>query len=339
MHNSSPRQPIFRAAKPASAKHHLRRFGIFLAAVLLLIGLVRLTGSSASAASGLKIVSGVSGDCLDDHTDKLASGNPVDAWECNDSSAQRWSVTYDQIEHAGKYCLSVVGNSKNVGSNIVLDPCASAPGQIWLRDKSGYINPNSGLCLINSSQLTLASCDRLASASEIWTPENYDDKKVGLPSCDGNSEGQKIACEAASEWARWQNSSDHEALLNTYTDGSPYEEWCADFVSYVYRQAGYPLAGAYDGWDENDANNLQNYPEFTLHQASSGYTPKAGDIAWFNYDGGHVEVVVSGGARPTFIYGNSGETDPTTGNGDMRTNTLTSDGSEGQLVYYLSPSG
>lgn len=340
--NQKIRQPVHPVGRsPYRRKHTFRKFGIVLIAAFLLVGVVRLTSRDASADTGLKVKSGMAGYCLDDHTDNLVNGNPVDAWSCNGTSAQSWTISYDQIRHNAKYCLSVETNGKEPDSKVELDSCNSAPGQIWLKDKSGYINPNSGLCLAAdpsnlSSQLAIASCDNLASQSESWTPEDYSGKVVALPTC-GGTEGQKVACEAATEWAHWQGSNNHEALLNTYTGGTPYEEWCADFVSYIYKQAGYPLTSAYDGWDENDANNLQNYPEFTEHQASSGYVPKAGDIAWFNYDGGHVEIVISGGKQPTFVYGNSGEIDPTTGNGEMRTNTLTSDGSEGQLVYYLSP--
>jgi len=76
---------------------------------------------------------------------------------------------------------------------------------------------------------------------------------------------------------------------------------------------------------------------FTQHYANTGYIPKTGDVAYFNYNGGHVEIVVSGGSKPTFVYGNSATIDPTTGNGEMEANTETSDGSLGQLVYYLSP--
>jgi len=65
--------------------------------------------------------------------------------------------------------------------------------------------------------------------------------------------------------------------------------------------------------------------------------PLAGDVAYFNYGGGHVEIVVSGGQTPTFVYGDSGVTDPTTGNGQMTTNTITQKANEGQLIYYLSP--
>jgi hypothetical protein len=48
-------------------------------------------------------------------------------------------------------------------------------------------------------------------------------------------------------------------------------------------------------------------------------------------------VVVKGGVDPTFIYGDSGTVDPATNDGDMNEDMLTSDGSTGQVTYYLSP--
>jgi cell wall-associated NlpC family hydrolase len=146
-----------------------------------------------------------------------------------------------------------------------------------------------------------------------------------------------VACYAEKEWTTWQSGGiSHDTLLNSYTNGSPDEEWCADFVSYVYKEAGYPFTqGSSNGWDENNANYIQ-YMGFAMHSASSGYVPKPGDIAFFNYNAGHVEIVVSGGSHPTFIYGDSATIDPTTGNGQMKANTILSD-SDGQIVYYLSP--
>ena len=75
---------------------------------------------------------------------------------------------------------------------------------------------------------------------------------------------------------------------------------------------------------------------YTIHYASTGYLPKPGDVAFFNYSAGHVEIVISGGKQPTFIYGDSGTIDPTTGNGQMKANTILGNVS-GQVVYYLSP--
>jgi hypothetical protein len=347
------------------ASQHAVLLGVVL--LLSIIGVFRLVQSHAAAASP-KLNSGISGYCLDDHADSTASGATVDIWKCNDTGAQAWAVISTSITHDTSDCLTVQGNSNASGSAVVLDTCDASAGQVWLRDKGGYQNPNSGLCLAASSASTvlpgesktatvIATCDDLASPQEVWTPTalNSGEAKDSGPSTDSdstfndaidalcsgtddNKEGDKVACYAAADWTTWQaGSPDHETLLTSYTDGAPYEEWCADFVSYAYKQAGYPFTGGEaDGWDESNANNIQNMG-FVKHSATSGYLPKAGDIAYFDYSGGHVEIVVSGGRTPTFVYGNSATIDPTTGNGQMMANTTTSDGSQGQVVYYLSP--
>jgi hypothetical protein len=291
-------------------------------------------GTTHASADENAIHSGFSGACLDVFHSGTADGTQVDAAPCNGSGAQAWTTTATVIRHAGSTkCVGAAADGA-----VTLQMCSNAPGQVWLRDRQGYFNPDSGKCLSASkvgAQARLASCGDLASAAERWTPA----ANAQMPSC-GGDERQTVACNAAKQWTTWQAAgSDHETLLTTYTDGTPYEEWCADFVSYVYKQAGYPFTGgSADGWDENDANAVQ-YMGFTLHPAGSGYTPKAGDVAFFNYPGGHVEIVVSGGKKPTFVYGNSAQIDPTTGNGQMKANTITQDGDDGSVMYYLSPDG
>ena len=154
--------------------------------------------------------------------------------------------------------------------------------------------------------------------------------------CSG-TEGQVVACEAAKQWITWQTGTpSHNALLNDYSDSNGYEEWCADFISYIYQEAGHPFTnGERNGWDEYLAGNIQ-YQGFTYHDAAN-YLPQTGDVAYFDYSGGHVEIVAVGGPKPIFIYGDSGTTDPSTGNGQMAENTITDDGTEGQVIYYLSP--
>jgi hypothetical protein len=178
-------------------------------------------------------------------------------------------------------------------------------------------------------QLVLASCSYITQPYEQWT-------STTTPTCKDATDGQRVACYAIKEWTTWQSGTpSHEALLNTYTDGAPYEEWCADFVSYVYKEADAPFTnGETDGWDENIASNVQNQG-FTLHPAIL-YTPQVGDVAYFNYTGGHVEIVISGGSTPTYIYGNSATIDPTTGNGQMEANTISNEGNLGGVSYYLS---
>jgi hypothetical protein len=295
------------------------------------------------AADSPKIVSGVTDYCLNDRDNNTATNATVDAWKCNNTAAQVWAINASTITHDNKYCLAVQNNSAVQNTKVVLSNCNGDAGQVWLRDQGGFQNPNSNMCLSASntkpeSQLFIDSCSNLSNAREIWSPRTLSNTSIDAnPTCAG-LEGDKVACYAIKEWTTWQSGSpSHDALLTNYTDGAPYEEWCADFVSYVYKEAGHPFTqGESDGWDENIAGNIQNMG-FTMHSASSGYIPKTGDVAYFNYEDGHVEIVVSGGKTPTFIYGDSATIDPSTGNGQMMANTMTSDGSEGQLVYYLSP--
>jgi hypothetical protein len=315
--------------------HHIVAWGLVF---VLCFGIVLTFHSVTSHAAGisLDVKSGIAGYCLDDHDGSALNNAPVDSWGCNKSDAQNWTVNEGTITHGHDLCLAVADNGTTVGDNIVLHTCDQAAGQIWLRDKSGFENPNSGLCLSipnsqTEKQLVVASCSYLAQPYETWISD-------ANPACVDGTKGTEVACLAEQDWTQWQSSSpSHEMLLNRYTDGAPYEEWCADFVSYVYKQAGAPFSGGEtNGWDENIASNIQNMG-FTVHPASSHYLPQPGDVAYFDYAGGHVEIVISGGATPTFVYGNSASIDPTTGNGQMEANTITSKGSEGQVVYYLSP--
>jgi hypothetical protein len=314
-----------------------KRHGIFLLFTIALATTIHFRPGNASAATSI-IRSGLSNYCLDVHNSGTAAGTIVDDWQCNNTQAQSWTTTYDRIQHGNNLCLSVKGNGRTAGNSVVVNYCSLDPGQVWLRDQNGFENPNSGLCLAlppnaGDKPVTVATCALPSQLSEKWTPSG---SQVST-SCQQGNKGDKIACTAAKEWDTWQSEpTNHSSLLNTYTDGAPYEEWCADFVSYVYKEAGYPFAqGEAAGWDESNANNIQNMG-FTTHNPSN-YAPQPGDVAYFDYEGGHVEIVVSGGKNPTFVYGNSGTIDPTTGNGQMEANTKTSDGTLGNLIYYLSP--
>lgn len=332
---SSRSQP----AQPPQKKQYRGKvlFGFILVIALAAIATHFKPGSAAAASSVIR--SGLSNYCLDVHNSGTSNGTKVDNYTCNNTGAQAWTLTYDRIQHGNSMCLSVQGDSKTPGSTVVIDSCNDSPSQVWLRDQNGYQNPNSGLCLAlptskGEEPVTVATCMLPSTVAEKWTPSP---QAAQSTSCNLPAKGVAIACNAAKEWDTWQSQpTNHEALLNTYTDDAPYEEWCADFVSYVNKEAGYPFTqGEANGWDESDANNIQNMG-YTMHNPSN-YTPKPGDVAYFDYNGGHVEIVVSGGKHPTFVYGNSGTIDPTTGNGEMEANTKLSDGTLGNLVYYLSP--
>lgn len=317
---------------------------IFIIACVILLAIVKIynTVVANQGAAIAEIKSGVPGYCMDLHRDILKNGSEVDNWKCNGTAAQVWVASNNKIQHKN-LCLSVENNGNNTGDKIVLNTCNNSTGQVWLNAVDGYENPASALCLAvptkqMGDQLDLASCNKLTTQTEAWQPSTWSKSNNGgaSTSCTG-SVGQLVACNAAKQWVIWQSGViNHNTLLNNYSDGNGYEEWCADFVSYIYKESGYPFSnGERNGWDEYLANNIQNMG-FTYHSATD-YTPQAGDVAYFDYSGGHVEIVAVDGTNPIFIYGDSGITDPSTGNGQMTENNLTSKAGEGQLEYYLSP--
>jgi hypothetical protein len=117
----------------------------------------------------------------------------------------------------------------------------------------------------------------------------------------------KVICLARQEVVAWQQPGiQRNVLCNKYGAGNPCEEWCADFVSWVYKQAGYPftpdrIAAVQGIWDMS----LRS-PNFHFHPAA-GYTPKPGDIAIHKIGRSHTNIVVDvTGNRITLIGGDQG---------------------------------
>jgi hypothetical protein len=334
---------MYSYSEPKS-KHTYKRLLTYL--LLLILVIVAVTFSLKHKPTVLnmaEIKSGYGGYCIDDHHDSNTKNTPIFNWQCNGSDAQNWIIKNNQLIHDKNYCLTITNNGSVSGSEIVSDICNGETGQVWTSAIDGYENPASALCLSTPKneaigQLVVASCKNLTLPQEAWMPATYNknDTTGASTNCSGG-EGQLVACNAAKQYITWLSGKvNHNNLLNTYSDGNGYEEWCADFISYIYKESGYPfINGERDDWDEYYAPNIQNMG-FTYH-AVTNYVPKTGDVAFYDYNGGHVEIVAIGGNKPIFIYGDSGTTDPTTGNGEMTENTIVNDGSEGQLLYYLSP--
>lgn len=60
------------------------------------------------------------------------------------------------------------------------------------------------------------------------------------------------------------------------------EPWCADFVSWVYKEAGHPLKNPNSGsWRIPGTYTLREYYEAqgAFRPADSGYEPQLGDVA------------------------------------------------------------
>ena len=86
-------------------------------------------------------------------------------------------------------------------------------------------------------------------------------------------------------------------------DGTKYSEgvsepWCADFVSWIMKNAGYPFENPNSGyWRIPGTYTLREYYESVgrFHAADSGYTPQVGDIMLYDNPspfGQHTNIVI-----------------------------------------------
>lgn len=132
---------------------------------------------------------------------------------------------------------------------------------------------------------------------------------------------QKVVCIAQAELALWKSQPNYPAPTAMTDPNFTYaqsgylkysqnqkQEWCADFVSWVYNQANDPLAPA-PNWRIPAVSGLQsaaqNSSNFTWHPINSGYTPQPGDIAIHGANHANIFISSTNGVN-TYIGGDQG---------------------------------
>lgn len=156
---------------------------------------------------------------------------------------------------------------------------------------------------------------------------------------------KNVVCIAQQELAAWNsgnmkpgfrpNSSDSFSKYSQNSD----ELWCADFASWVYQQAGYPLQPAPE-WRVPGVQSIQSIGDkngnFHWHDAGS-YTPKPGDLAV--YGGTHVNIVTEVNGTTMTVLG--GDQSPDIPNGwpdHSRVSSYPINGfSGGGITGYVTP--
>jgi len=125
---------------------------------------------------------------------------------------------------------------------------------------------------------------------------------------------QQVVCIAEQELALWESQPGYPTPpyaasgLLKYTNGW-YEEWCADFVSWVYNQAADPLQPD-PGWMVPGVSEIetigQQNKSFQWHPQSSNYTPVPGDMAVHSQSGNpdyHINVFISSNNGVSYYIG------------------------------------
>jgi hypothetical protein len=91
------------------------------------------------------------------------------------------------------------------------------------------------------------------------------------------------------------------------------QDWCANFVSWVYQQAGVPFINPHNGgWRIPGVRSLETYYRTTgrWHSADSSYTPQPGDAVLYDTTssrGEHVNILLRyQDGKLTTVGGNEG---------------------------------
>ena len=134
---------------------------------------------------------------------------------------------------------------------------------------------------------------------------------VGAVSCNSTSGAtsglselrQKVVCLGQAEQALWDSGKMKEGFrANSEDSFSKYSQnknelWCADFVSWIYNQAGYPIGPNSSNWRVAAVVGVQGVgnknDKFHWHSAGS-YAPKPGDLVIHLQNGtSHVNLLTA----------------------------------------------
>ncbi len=131
------------------------------------------TPSGSPEQSGA--LAGLAGKCLDVAGGSSADGTAVQLWDCNGSSAQRWTLRADGSVQALGKCLDVTGGSTADGAKVQLYGCNGSGAQRWRHEPStgDLVNTAADRCLdvadnssANGTRAQIWSCT--GAANQKW---------------------------------------------------------------------------------------------------------------------------------------------------------------------------
>ncbi|WP_433797428.1 LamG-like jellyroll fold domain-containing protein [Actinoplanes sp. CA-252034] len=134
----------------------------------------RLRGLAPSTTPTGPLRSGIEGVCIDVANGAAPDGTKVQAWQCNNTLPQSWTLNTDGTVRAFGKCLDVKSSGTANGTLVQLYTCNNSAAQVWEQYNGGLRNPNSGKCLddpngsvTNGTQLQINTCT--GNNSQKWT--------------------------------------------------------------------------------------------------------------------------------------------------------------------------
>ncbi|GAB2741428.1 ricin-type beta-trefoil lectin domain protein [Kitasatospora kifunensis] len=131
---------------------------------------VHSTRAGPSVAGPTGRITTIRGWCLDVSGGNTTNGTPLQAYQCNGTPAQQWTVGTDGTLRALGKCMDVYGGLTNQNVAVQLYDCNGSGAQQWaVHNTDMLINPQSGLCLWTPGyglQLRILRC--LPGGDQEW---------------------------------------------------------------------------------------------------------------------------------------------------------------------------
>ena len=126
--------------------------------------------------TGVAVVGGQSGRCLDVPNASTTNGTQEQLYDCSGGSGQRWTYTSGkQLTVYGNKCLDASGQGRTNGTAVIIWDCNGQVNQQWNVNANGTISGvQSGLCLdaygagtANGTKIILWSCS--GGSNQQWS--------------------------------------------------------------------------------------------------------------------------------------------------------------------------
>ncbi|MCP2263204.1 Beta-glucanase, GH16 family [Promicromonospora thailandica] len=142
----------------------------------MVVDYVRVYDSQGGGGGRTGRITASNGICLDVAGANTANGTPIQLANCNNNTAQQWTVGTDGTVRALGKCLDVSGGGTAAGTPVQLWECNGTGAQQWaaVSGSQALRNPQSGRCLQpvgrvqnDGTRTEIANCD--GSTVQRWT--------------------------------------------------------------------------------------------------------------------------------------------------------------------------
>ncbi|MDX6351869.1 MAG: glucosylceramidase [Streptomyces sp.] len=130
------------------------------------------TQSGSTAPTGQ--ITGIAGKCADVAGAATANGTAIQLYDCNGSTAQKWTVASDGSLQALGKCMDLTSAGTANGTQVQLYDCNGTAAQKWTSSSGNLVNPVSGRCLdatgassANGTRLQIWDCT--GASNQKWT--------------------------------------------------------------------------------------------------------------------------------------------------------------------------